>query len=87
VENSASSFRSSEGWKSTSNSARGATRLVDRLVEAGLVARETPSENRRPVYVRLRPEGEAVLALAQAAFDEASEVAFSDSSATETWVS
>lgn len=59
------------------SSRSGATRLVDRLVEAGLVARETPSENRRAVYVRLRPEGEAVLARAQAAFEESFEVVFS----------
>jgi DNA-binding MarR family transcriptional regulator len=55
----------------------GATRLVDRLVEAGLVARETPPENRRVVYVQLTPEGDTVLGRAQEAFGESFEVAFS----------
>src|SRR2546428_9598268 len=55
----------------------GATRLVDRLVEAGLVVREAPPENRRVVYVQLTREGETVLGRAQEAFADSFEVAFS----------
>lgn len=43
----------------------GATRLVARLVDAGLVSRETPEEDRRATYARLTPVGEAKLAEAQ----------------------
>jgi DNA-binding MarR family transcriptional regulator len=54
----------------------GVTRLVDRLVQAGLLSRETPSENRRVTYAQLTPAGRSVAASAQAAFGEALEVAF-----------
>ncbi len=54
----------------------GVTRLVDRLVEAGLVSRETPPENRRVTYAQLTEKGSSVLAAAQEAFGEAFEVAF-----------
>src|ERR1700689_82663 len=39
----------------------GVTRLVDRMVEAGLVARENCPSDRRSIYVVLTPEGQAVL--------------------------
>jgi MarR family 2-MHQ and catechol resistance regulon transcriptional repressor len=39
----------------------GVTRLVDRMVEAGLVARENCPSDRRSIYVVLTPEGRAVL--------------------------
>ena len=39
----------------------GVTRLVDRMVEAGLVAREACPSDRRSIYVVLTPEGQAVL--------------------------
>ncbi len=39
----------------------GVTRLVDRMVEAGLVARENCPNDRRSIYVVLTPEGHAVL--------------------------
>jgi DNA-binding MarR family transcriptional regulator len=55
----------------------GVTRLVDRLVETGLVARETPLENRRVTYARLTPRGKTILAKAQDEFGHAFEVAFS----------
>ncbi len=54
----------------------GVTRLVDRLVDAGLVARETPPDNRRVAYAELTPRGSAVLVRAQEAFGQAFEVAF-----------
>ncbi|TME14560.1 MAG: MarR family transcriptional regulator [Chloroflexi bacterium] len=54
----------------------GVTRLVDRLVEGGLVSRETPPENRRVTYAQLTPRGKAVLASAQVAFEEGFETAF-----------
>jgi DNA-binding MarR family transcriptional regulator len=54
----------------------GVTRLVDRLVEAGLLARETPPDNRRVAYARLTEQGGAVLARAQEAFGPAFEHAF-----------
>ena len=54
----------------------GITRLVDRLVEAGLVARATPPDNRRVAYAQLTPRGSAVLARAQEAFEQAFEAAF-----------
>src|SRR5271167_1998220 len=44
----------------------GVTRLVDRMVEAGLVARENCPSDRRSIYVVLTPEGHAVLARAVA---------------------
>jgi DNA-binding MarR family transcriptional regulator len=56
----------------------GVTRLVDRLVEEGLVAREIPPENRRVTYAELTPRGKAVLAKAQDAFGPALEASFSN---------
>jgi MarR family 2-MHQ and catechol resistance regulon transcriptional repressor len=48
----------------------GVTRLVDRMVEAGLVARENCPSDRRSVYVVLTPEGHATLSRAVAAHIE-----------------
>ncbi len=45
----------------------GVTRLVDRMVEAGLVAREHCPSDRRSIFVVLTPEGKAVLDRAVAA--------------------
>ncbi|MFZ0250729.1 MAG: MarR family winged helix-turn-helix transcriptional regulator [Acidimicrobiales bacterium] len=45
----------------------GVTRLVDRMVEAGLVAREACPSDRRSIYVVLTPEGQTVLERAVAA--------------------
>jgi MarR family transcriptional regulator, 2-MHQ and catechol-resistance regulon repressor len=45
----------------------GVTRLVDRMVEAGLVEREACPSDRRSIYVVLTPEGQAVLERAVAA--------------------
>jgi DNA-binding MarR family transcriptional regulator len=39
----------------------GVTRLVDRMVEAGLVARQNCPSDRRSVHVVLTPEGQAML--------------------------
>jgi hypothetical protein len=39
----------------------GVTRLVDRMVEAGLVARENCPSDRRSIFVVLTPQGHAVL--------------------------
>ncbi len=39
----------------------GVTRLVDRMVEAGLVAREACPNDRRSIYVVLTPDGQTVL--------------------------
>lgn len=39
----------------------GVTRLVDRMVDAGLVCREASAEDRRVSYVCLTPEGRATL--------------------------
>ena len=55
----------------------GVTRLIDRLVDAGLVDRETPRDNRRVTYAQLTPQGRAVLATAGSAFDETLAAAFS----------
>ena len=44
----------------TLRSKSGATRLVDRLAEAGLVQRETSAEDRRAVFVTLTDEGRAL---------------------------
>jgi DNA-binding MarR family transcriptional regulator len=48
----------------------GVTRLVDRMVEAGLVAREACPSDRRSIYVVLTPQGQAVLDQAVAAHIE-----------------
>jgi MarR family 2-MHQ and catechol resistance regulon transcriptional repressor len=45
----------------------GVTRLVDRMVEAGLVARQNCPNDRRSIHVVLTPEGQAVLDRAVAA--------------------
>jgi MarR family transcriptional regulator, 2-MHQ and catechol-resistance regulon repressor len=45
----------------------GVTRLVDRMVEAGLVARQNCPNDRRSIHVVLTPEGQAVLDKAVAA--------------------
>ncbi|MGH7776543.1 MAG: MarR family winged helix-turn-helix transcriptional regulator [Candidatus Dormibacterales bacterium] len=55
----------------------GVTRLVDRLVEAGLLSRETPASNRRVTYAQLTPRGQEILARAQVAFEGAFDEAFS----------
>jgi DNA-binding MarR family transcriptional regulator len=55
----------------------GATRVVDRLAEAGLVTRETPAENRRAVYVRLTAKGRSILTRARPIFEQSVEEAFS----------
>ncbi len=39
----------------------GVTRLVDRMAEAGLVARQNCPSDRRSIHVVLTPEGRAVL--------------------------
>ena len=51
----------------------GVTRLVDRMAEAGLVARENCANDRRSVYVVLTPQGQAVLDRAVAAHVESIE--------------
>ena len=48
----------------------GVTRLVDRMVDAGLVAREHCPNDRRSIHVVLTPEGDAVLGRAVAAHIE-----------------
>jgi MarR family 2-MHQ and catechol resistance regulon transcriptional repressor len=48
----------------------GVTRLVDRMVEAGLVARENCPRDRRSIHVVLTPQGAAVLQKAIAAHIE-----------------
>jgi DNA-binding MarR family transcriptional regulator len=48
----------------------GVTRLVDRMVEAGLVAREACPSDRRSIYVVLTPQGQAILDQAVAAHIE-----------------
>ncbi len=45
----------------------GVTRLVDRMVEAGLVARQHCPSDRRSIYVVLTPQGQEVLDRAVAA--------------------
>jgi DNA-binding MarR family transcriptional regulator len=55
----------------------GITRMADRLERDGLIARETPRENRRIVHARLTARGEAVVTRARRAFGEALADAFS----------
>ena len=43
----------------------GLTRVIDKMVEAGLVRRERPENNRRVVLVFITPEGLATLAAAR----------------------
>jgi DNA-binding MarR family transcriptional regulator len=57
-----------EGWLTMSKlsadvalTTGGVTRLVDRMVEAGLVARQNCPSDRRSVHVILTPEGQATL--------------------------
>jgi DNA-binding MarR family transcriptional regulator len=54
----------------------GLTRLADRLERDGLIARETPRDNRRVVQVTLTDRGRAVLAEADRAFQETLRDAF-----------
>lgn len=55
----------------------GVTRIVDRLVDDGLVSREVPPENRRVVYARITPHGTETLGRATSVFVQALEQAFS----------
>jgi DNA-binding MarR family transcriptional regulator len=55
----------------------GITRMADRLAKAGLIARETPRDNRRVVHVKLTQHGASVLAAARGAFGEALGQSFS----------
>jgi DNA-binding MarR family transcriptional regulator len=55
----------------------GITRMADRLERDGLIARETPKENRRVVQVRLTERGRGVLAQARRTFAEGLGEAFS----------
>jgi DNA-binding MarR family transcriptional regulator len=48
----------------------GVTRMADRLEKDGLIARETPKENRRVVHVRLTERGRGVLAEARRVFGD-----------------
>jgi DNA-binding MarR family transcriptional regulator len=48
----------------------GVTRLIDRMVEAGLVARQNCPNDRRSVHVVLTPDGHALLGRAIAAHVE-----------------
>jgi MarR family transcriptional regulator, 2-MHQ and catechol-resistance regulon repressor len=66
-----------EGWLTMSRlssdvalTTGGVTRLVDRMADAGLVARENCPSDRRSVHVVLTPEGRAVLGRAVAAHVE-----------------
>ena len=54
----------------------GVTRLVDRLVDAGLVSRAIPLDNRRIAYAQLTPHGHVVLGRARQAFGQAFDLAF-----------
>jgi len=55
----------------------GTTRIVDRLEAGGLIARETPRDNRRVVQVKLTERGRTRLAAADRAFKAALAGAFS----------
>ena len=55
----------------------GVTRMADRLERDGLIARETPRDNRRVVHARLTARGEAVVTDARRVFGEALGQAFS----------
>jgi DNA-binding MarR family transcriptional regulator len=54
----------------------GTTRIADRLERDGLIARETPRDNRRVVEVKLTARGRAVLDRADHAFREVLEQSF-----------
>src|SRR5262245_32731109 len=58
------------------SSPSGLTRLADRLERDGLIARETPRDNRRVVQVTLTERGRAVLAEADREFLETLREAF-----------
>jgi DNA-binding MarR family transcriptional regulator len=60
------------------NSPSGMTRIADRLEKDGLIARETPPDNRRVVLVRLTERGREVLEKADIAFRQALADSFSD---------
>jgi len=55
----------------------GITRMADRLAKDGLIARETPPDNRRIVHVKLTEHGASVLADARNAFRDALSSSFS----------
>jgi DNA-binding MarR family transcriptional regulator len=55
----------------------GATRLVARLEEAGLVAREIPPDDRRATYAVITPKGWETLERAEPAFKRAVEAHYS----------
>jgi DNA-binding MarR family transcriptional regulator len=55
----------------------GATRLIARMEEAGLVEREIPKEDRRATYARITPAGEEALMRAKPVHFAAVEEAFS----------
>lgn len=57
-------LRMSDLAAQTTLTASGLTRVIDRLEDAGLVARQTCSEDRRVAYAALTPEGEARMAVA-----------------------
>jgi DNA-binding MarR family transcriptional regulator len=57
-------LRMSDLAAQTTLTASGLTRVVDRLVDAGLVVRQTCSEDRRVAYAALTAEGEARMAVA-----------------------
>jgi DNA-binding MarR family transcriptional regulator len=54
----------------------GITRIVDRLVQDGLVSREVPPENRRIVYAAITPAGTEALRRGRAVFFEELERTF-----------
>jgi DNA-binding MarR family transcriptional regulator len=56
----------------------GTTRIADRLEKDGLIARETPRENRRIVRVQLTDRGRTVLAEADEAFRVILQESFGD---------
>lgn len=53
------------------NSPSGATRIADRLEAEGLIARETPRDNRRVVHVTLTERGRKVLEKGDGVFRDA----------------
>ena len=60
------------------NSPSGMTRIADRLEKDGLIARETPKDNRRVVLLCLTEKGQQVLAKADHAFQSALRESFAD---------
>jgi DNA-binding MarR family transcriptional regulator len=59
-------------------SASGTTRIADRLEKDGLIARETPPENRRIVRVLLTDKGRKLLAAADEMFRSTLQATFGD---------